>query len=354
VSWGRRRELYQEYPPPGEQQLIQELVEFMKYAIAEKHFLSGATQRGPHPKSVAAFKAELTVDADLPAELRHGLFAQPGSYPAWIRISNANQTPGKDSNLDFRGFAIKLMGVPGDKLLPQERRATTHDFVLQSSRNFPARGLAQSLDLIKALNASVPGLLWFLLTNPWAALVIFTNIKRFANLLEVQFWSTTPYRLGPELAVKYSAKPRGEARDRIPRDPGRNYLREAAARTLRQREVVFDFFVQVQKDPYRQPIENALKIWSEELSPLQKVASIRIPRQEVDTSERNWIAENLQMNVWHALPDHRPLGGLNRGRLLTYLEIAEFRRTRNLLPPLEEPTAGPEFFADCGPSATMN
>ncbi|HXT20940.1 MAG TPA: hypothetical protein VN923_09335, partial [Thermoanaerobaculia bacterium] len=78
----------------------------------------------------------------------------------------------------------------------------------------------------------------------------------------------------------------------------------------------------------------------------------RIPQQEIDTSERNWTAENLAMNAWHALPEHRPLGSLNRGRLLAYLEVSKFRRTRNLLPPLEEPTAGPDFFADCGPAAS--
>src|SRR4029079_11814479 len=128
----------------------------------------------------------------------------------------------------------------------------------------------------------------------------------------------------------------------------RNYLREAAAKTLRQSEVLFDFFVQVQVDPYRQPIENGLKIWSERLSPLQKVATIRIPTQEVDTPERNWWAENLSMNAWHALEDHRPLGDLNRGRRLTSLEVAKFRRQRNLLPPLGEPVAGPDFFDDTG------
>jgi hypothetical protein len=350
----KQLELYQEYPEPGEEVVAQELAEYLtQVVVAQKNFLSGATQRDVHGKSVAALKAELIVDDDISPELRYGVFAQKKSYPCWIRLSNSGQHPAKDYKPDIRGFAIKLMGVEGEKLLPEERWATTQDFTFLTTENFFSRDTAQFFGLVRSLNTNLLAAAWFALTNPRAALAGFLGFKRFANLLEVQFWSTTPYRLGPTIAVKYSVKPRAAPQSKIPDDPGRNYLREAAARTLRQGEVLYDFYVQVQVDPYREPIEDGLKIWSTELSPLQKVATIRIPQQEIDTSERNWTAENLSYNAWHSLADHRPLGNLNRGRLLAYLEVSKFRRTRNLLPPLEEPTAGPDFFADCGPTAVV-
>ena len=351
MSRVRQLELYQEYPDPGEEEVAQELAEYLKHVVvARKNYLSGATQRDVHGKSVAALKAEFVVDDDIKPEFRYGVFAQKKSYPCWVRLSNSGQHPAKDHKPDIRGFAIKLMGVGGVKLHPEQPLATTHDFTFLTTKDFFSKDTAQFFDLIKALNGNIFTFLWFGLTNPIAALAGVLGMKRYANLLEVQFWSTTPYRLGPTLAVKYSVKPRVMGQSEIPPAyaRSRNYLREAAAKTLRGSEVIFDFFVQVQVDPYRQPIENGLKIWSERLSPLQRVATIRIPTQEVDTPERNWWAENLSMNPWHALEDHRPLGDLNRGRRLAYLEVAKFRRTRNLLPPLAEPVAGPDFFDDTG------
>jgi hypothetical protein len=34
----------------------------------------------------------------------------------------------------------------------------------------------------------------------------------------------------------------------------------------------------------------------------------------------------MTFNPWHALPDHRPLGGFNRARREIYRAMAEFRR----------------------------
>jgi len=77
VSADGRLELYQEYPQPGEEIVAQQLAEYLKYVVvAQKNFLSGATQRDVHGKSVAAIKAEFIVDVDVPREFRYGVFAQ--------------------------------------------------------------------------------------------------------------------------------------------------------------------------------------------------------------------------------------------------------------------------------------
>ena len=91
------------------------------------------------------------------------------------------------------------------------------------------------------------------------------------------------------------------------------------------------------------PIEDALVPWSQELSPFEKVATLRLPQQKVDIPERNQTGENLSMDPWHSLPEHRPLGDVNRARKTVYVEISKFRHERNLAP-LEEPVAGPDFF----------
>jgi hypothetical protein len=62
------------------------------------------------------------------------------------------------------------------------------------------------------------------------------------------------------------------------------------------------------------------------------VADVHIPRQQFDTPERNAFCENLSFTPWHALEDHRPLGGLNRIRKAVYEEIAVYRHAMNGVP----------------------
>ena len=83
------------------------------------------------------------------------------------------------------------------------------------------------------------------------------------------------------------------------------------------------FFV----DDARTPIENAMVEWTKEVSPWQTVARIRIPPQSVDDPARISRCEQMAFNPWHALAEHRPLGGMNRARREIYRALSEFRRT---------------------------
>ena len=65
---------------------------------------------------------------------------------------------------------------------------------------------------------------------------------------------------------------------------------------------------------------------------------IAIPAQEFDTPARNTFCENLSFNPWHAVEDHRPLGGLNRIRKAVYEEIAVYRHAMNGNEIYREPT----------------
>src|SRR5258708_23994397 len=87
-----------------------------------------------------------------------------------------------------------------------------------------------------------------------------------ANLLELQYFSAVPYRLGSR-AVKFSAKPVFDRKSEVPSRPSDNYLRERMQEQLAREEASFDFMMQFQKDPYAMPIENGLVPWAEEVSP---------------------------------------------------------------------------------------
>ena len=73
------------------------------------------------------------------------------------------------------------------------------------------------------------------------------------------------------------------------------------------------------------PVEDASIEWSEHSAPFRKVATIVIPPQTFDTPARMTFCENLSYTPWHSLPEHRPIGGINRARKVVYEAISKMR-----------------------------
>ncbi|MES2299244.1 MAG: catalase family protein [Pseudomonadota bacterium] len=319
--------LAQETIPAGEAAYIDDLGARLQAKIMRDN-AGGIMRRDAHPKMHGLVKAEFTVEANLPQELRVGVFAEPKTYQAWIRFSNQDGTIGPDSGRDIRGMAIKLMGVPGEKLLAQEKDAQTQDFIVISTDRFVTADVEQFDALIKAFTSSLLAKAWFGLTHLRVLWNLFLSMRRFANPLQIRYFSTTPYLLGSQ-AVKYSAIPHVTDADAIPADPGPDYLREAMLRQLATGEAHFDFAVQLQTDARSMPIEDPGVAWSEQASPFRKVASIRIMSQQFDSPAQRQFGENMSFTPWHSLPQHRPLGGINRARKVVYAAISTFRHQAN-------------------------
>lgn len=329
-----RLQLATEYPPPNEDAHTRDLAERLRAKIIRDN-PTGIMRRDAHPKMHGVVKAEFIVEPDLPEELAVGVFAKPMRYESWIRFSNQNGTMQADRKGDIRGMAIKLMGVPGTKLLEDESDATTHDFITISTSVFVTSDVAQFDGLIKAVTGNFLAAIWFFLWHWRVARNLLRSMVRFANPLQIRYFSTTPYRLG-ERAVKYSARPHVESADAVPAKPADDdYLRKAMARQLSERDAVFDFCVQLQTDPDTMPIEDPGREWPESASPFRKVATIRIPKQEFDTEAQRTFGENLSFTPWRALSEHRPLGGINRARKVVYRAISKFRHESNDTPRVE-------------------
>src|SRR6266540_2504350 len=122
-------------PERREAELTARIAETMRRGL-EKDYPPGGTKRDAHPKHTGLLEAEFTVAADVPPELRVGLFAQPGSYRAWVRTSSASAKPQPDFVRDVRGLAIKLLDVPGAKI-PDSDEPENQDFVLLSHPSMP-------------------------------------------------------------------------------------------------------------------------------------------------------------------------------------------------------------------------
>jgi hypothetical protein len=285
-------------------------------------------RRDVHVKMHALVRAEFTVADDLPLDLRLGLFARPTTYKAWVRFSNSNNEPQADRKRDIRGMAVKVMGVPGRKELAAEVDAQTHDFVLISAPVFPSSTPGQFDELAAAILGNLAHRLFYFLTHPRVALVLFSMMKKHANILQIPYFSAVPYRFGTQ-AVKYVATPRVEVPDKLPSYPRDDFLREAAAAQLSKGDAVFDLAVQFQRDEASMPIEDPSRAWSPILSPPRKVASVRIPKQDFDRKAIDDFGENLSFTPWHCLPEHRPLGAINRARKVIYETLSIFRHRVN-------------------------
>jgi hypothetical protein len=73
------------------------------------------------------------------------------------------------------------------------------------------------------------------------------------------------------------------------------------------------------------PVEDPTVRWAESASPFQKVATLRIPVQDCSPQQRRNHGERLVFTPWHALEEHRPLGGINRVRKAVYLASSRLR-----------------------------
>lgn len=299
--------------------------------------------RGQHPKGHGVVWAEFTVESDLPEDMKAGVFRQTGkTFPAWVRFSNAREKD--DTKNGAHGMAIKLMSVEGEKVLLDEKDEQTQDFILLDHPVFFLRNAEDSANFFNALAASSgqPPLkqFFFASANPlkWHTRefqILLAMRKKIASPLNTQYWSTTPYQLGSTV-IKFSAKPTGS--QTVPAvSKTENYLHTAMVEQLKTQDASFDFLIQRQTDPIKMPIDDATVEWSEKESPLQKVATIRIPRQGFDSPEQTEFGENLSFTPWHSLPDHTPLGSINQTRKIIYQTIAQqrhqFRSTA-----LKEPT----------------
>jgi hypothetical protein len=329
---------------PGEERLTREIIDELA-KFTRENWLPGAAQRFGNTKTFGVLRGEFSVLPGLPGHLRHGLFGEAASYPAWVRFSGPGPyAPPDIEDLGQCSVGIKVTGVPGPKLMDDE--SFTQDLILVSPASFVTPDIVENAKLQRWVRAKAP-LAYAINPGDSHLLHLFMQMlysPMHANPLEVQYYSNVPFLLGEGQAVQYSLKPVSPARTKIPSRPTENYLRDAMIRTLAAGEWSFDFMVQVQTDSFRMPIENAAVKWPECLSPYIPVAQLRLPAQRFDSDRQLAFADVLRYNPWHSLPEHKPLGNSNRARRQMYWELARLRQAMNQVKHVE-PTGAEQFPA---------
>ena len=145
--------------PEEEEEALNSIIEYVS-AYMLQHYKPGEFQRGGNTKTHGIVRGEVTIRDDIPVHMRRGVFATPSIYKAWIRFSG----PGSDSpkDIDDVGFAscsIKMMGVPGPKLLDDE--SGTQDFTAVCTPTFVTPNIVANADLQAEILRGTPGLYFF-------------------------------------------------------------------------------------------------------------------------------------------------------------------------------------------------
>ena len=327
--------------------------------------------RGVHAKGHGCVRASFKVNDDLPANLCAGIFATPGrTFDAVVRFSNAAVAVTDDSPLKqmarshgSRGMAVKLLDVTGEPLIATSG-PLTQDFLMINQPVFAFGNIADYLtlstaientddtdDFVKSLIAQARAAVQTEDTKRAArTLHIFQRVQSLkmernspggappvtgayenppASPLDNQYFGAAPFLLGPNLVMKFSAKPAAPPLNL--EDP--DYLRNALKRRLTApvaEAAIFKFLLQVRTAEdiaahVSTAIEDATLDWPEADFPLVEVATITIPPQDFDTADQKAECERLKFSPWHGLAAHRPLGGINRLRRPVY-ETSSGRR----------------------------
>jgi hypothetical protein len=314
--------------------------------------------RDQHAKPHGVLTARFVVPDAISPEFAFGVFRPGAQYDAVVRFSNAQGVPQSDRRPDGRGMAIKLLDVPGPGLLslrPQTAdEASPHteqDFLLTNYPVFFGKNVPDYTEFLEII--ALPGDGWIAKLKRYSKLFLFfaagrlrqfwifirTAYQSIDSPLHATYYSMTPYLLGNGMVVRYAAIPRPAATRDPPRQ-GKNadgFLQAAMTTELNPAPdseghlAVFDFAVQLRHSATPDDVEDASRDWRGAKDIQVTLGRLEIGRQTFATPARLCAGENLSFSPWHCLPQHRPIGGLNRMRLAVYRASLNTRRRLNMV-----------------------
>jgi hypothetical protein len=283
-----------------------------------------------HRKALLGLHGRFEVLSNLPVYARHGLFATPATYDAWIRLSNGGMDRAPDRQPDIRGFSIKVLGLSGPSAIGAGH-TDCQDFLMIQKAAF---GFASSKDFVGFVHNAAGGLgsLLKYLYSKYGLAGGFRKLKAMATALNMpftgfateKFYTAAPLACGP-YAVRVRMLP---ARTDVSTNASENWAKDFLTRLSKGLlffEVQLQFFV----DEQNTPIEDATNDWPEEVAPFVTVAMLTIPTQNTESVEGLKLAANIEaaaFDPWKALMEHRPLGEVMRARKVVYFQSQTGRK----------------------------
>lgn len=282
--------------------------------------------RALHRKQLLGARATLQVMPGLPEFAAQGLFAQPGTYDALVRLSNGGMDKASDRQPDVRGFSFAVTGVIGQSALGSGP-ATQQCFALINQSQFAFPQSAEFVDFVVAAAQGKGALLKFLigrfgiLGGPRRLLKLAANLgKPFAGFANESFYSAAPIACGA-YAVRVRLVPdpsNGQAQADANLDWGADLSRRLANGALS-----YSLELQPFVDEQTTPIEDASVNW-----PTAYVAVAQLTLFQQTCAPDNALSQEVEAGIfdpWSALAAHRPLGDVMRARKVVYFQSQQGR-----------------------------
>lgn len=313
--------------------------------------------RDAHAKNHGILRGELKIYDNLPEHLAQGIFKEPRKFPVIIRFSTAPGMIEPDKKSSQRGMAIKIIGIEGEKFLPEEKDALTQDFLLVNYPVIPTGTVKDYLDQQKKVEEYIntPDLFQSI---QGAMVVAGRKINNLlgkeddpnhfsipgSHILGDRYFSMAAIRYGDYIA-KISIAPKSENvavlhgkdmdEELIKKEP-ESFLTTIVKNFFENQTAVYELSAQLCTDLEKMPVEDGSVQWMEEDSPYQGIASLTIHPQNTFSPERRVYGDDvLSFNPFHCLPEHRPLGNIMRVRKLAYETSSKYRHLMNAVPRTE-------------------
>ena len=291
--------------------------------------------RGTHASGVCVrgqfeiFDVTAKRPPELAARLARGIFAKPGIYPAIVRFANADTNINSDFKPDVRSLSFSVdLARDG---LAYVGSSSRQDFSMQNATTLPINDSSAFLATIKVLTASNRlGGLWSLPFNEklkvvrTLALAELQARQKIQPYQKLRYWSTVPFRHGPDDVVKFSARPSPDNSAKPLQKSNPRGLQDELLRHVNEdvRMSWFDFAVQfldIAKMKYWGKtrdanfwIENASVAWNEAEAPFHVIARLALQGNSQLSSEASAATYFDVTN--NSTPDSRPIGSINRAR----------------------------------------
>ena len=299
-----------------------------------------------HVKTQAVVKGTFTVSPDLPEHLGQGICSPANAkqpHKIAIRFANEPSFLKDDRTPGPRGCGMKIFNVEGLFMDPVGKRTKTQDLTFNNAPVLELRDVSTTVEIFKIRERHF--------REPEA---IGSEVKKLeeAHLqmapaqLPNQHFLATPcirrvYRWGPYMA-NYALFPSTKLQqDLASQKIDDNSDPEVHSRWLREyfreNDAEYDFKVQLCQTVPEQSVEDTSVQWDETAFPFQTVGKVVLPKGQdsFDAHRRTFWDDNVKLNVWYGLEDHRPLGSVNRLRKESYKMSAKNRGEINAVDVLE-------------------
>jgi len=307
----------------------------MFVGIVQKHRL----ELGQNPAERAVFRklhgvahGWFEIRPDLPGHLKEGVFSHR-RLPAWVRFSSDTAPTAPDSGSTL-GIGIKLFDVPGETALGET--GNTADFIMQNFNVFFVDNAEEMCEFTYSgvVEGDYPG---YLDKHPKTNSILNQmSAKIEGSALTATYWALLPFHLGTGQFAKYRLDPE-TAPQNVPNDAP-NYLATDLANRLARQEYRFRFMVQLRTHPATMPLDQATVEWPEAESPFIHIATLVLPRQDVQAKGQAEYGQGLAYNIWRVPPANAPAqeSSIAAARKTVYAAGAALRHTANGQP-LQDP-----------------